>query len=60
VGRPLCARAAHAWQLAREAAVKAIQDEVGAKLVEKYGAEKVTDFIIKDAFYYIQKEAVRG
>jgi len=47
-------------KLAREAAVKAIQDEVGAKLVEKFGAEKVTDFIIKDAFYYIQKEAVRG
>src|ERR1035437_10088284 len=47
-------------KLAREAAVKAIQDEVGAKLVEKFGAEKVTDFVIKDAFYYIQKEAVRG
>jgi len=47
-------------KLAREAACKAIQDEVGAKLVEKFGAEKVTDFVIKDAFYYIQKEAVRG
>jgi len=47
-------------KLAREAAVKAIQDEVGAKLVEKYGAEKVTDFVVNDAFYYIQKEAVRG
>jgi polyribonucleotide nucleotidyltransferase len=47
-------------KLAREAAVKAIQDEVGAKLVEKFGAEKVTDFVVKDAFYYIQKEAVRG
>ncbi len=47
-------------KLAREAAVKAIQDEVGAKLVEKFGAEKVSDFIVKDAFYYIQKEAVRG
>jgi polyribonucleotide nucleotidyltransferase len=47
-------------KLAREGAVKAIQDEVGAKLVEKFGAEKVTDFIVKDAFYYIQKEAVRG
>jgi polyribonucleotide nucleotidyltransferase len=47
-------------KLAREAAVKAIQDEVGAKLVEKFGGEKVTDFIVKDAFYYIQKEAVRG
>jgi len=47
-------------KLAREAAVKAIADEVGAKLVEKFGAEKVTDFVLKDAFYYIQKEAVRG
>jgi polyribonucleotide nucleotidyltransferase len=47
-------------KLAREAACKAIQDEVGAKLVEKFGAEKVTDFVINDAFYYIQKEGVRG
>jgi polyribonucleotide nucleotidyltransferase len=47
-------------KLARESAVKAIQDEVGAKLVEKFGAEKVTEFVINDAFYYIQKEAVRG
>src|SRR5271155_1805818 len=47
-------------KLAREAAVKAIQDEVGVKLTEKFGAEKVTEFVIKDAFYYIQKEAVRG
>ena len=46
-------------KLAREAAVKAIQDEVGKKLVEKFGAEKVTEFVVKDAFYYIQKEAVR-
>ena len=28
--------------------------------MEKFGAEKVTDFVVKDAFYYIQKEAVRG
>lgn len=47
-------------KLAREAAVKAIQDEVGAKLAEKFGEEKITDFVVKDAFYYIQKEAVRG
>ncbi|WCJ58600.1 polyribonucleotide nucleotidyltransferase [Fontisphaera persica] len=47
-------------KLAREAAVKAVQDEVGAKLVEQFGAEKVTEFVINDAFYYIQKEAVRG
>src|SRR5471030_128205 len=47
-------------KLARESAVKAIQDEVGTKLVAKFGAEKVTKFVINDAFYYIQKEAVRG
>ena len=47
-------------KLAREAACKAIQDEVGAKLIEKFGEEKVSEFVIKDAFYYIQKEAVRG
>lgn len=43
----------------REAACNAIKEEVGAKLVEKFGAEKVTNFVINDAFYYIQKEAVR-
>ncbi len=47
-------------KLAREDACMAIQDEVGAKLVEKFGAEKVTEFVIKDAFYYIQKETVCG
>ncbi len=47
-------------KLARESAVKAVTDEVGAKLVEKFGPEKVTEFVLKDAFYYIQKEAVRA
>jgi len=47
-------------KLARETACKAIQNEVGAKLLEKFGAEKVTDFVVNDAFYYIQKEAVRS
>src|SRR5438876_615531 len=47
-------------KLAREAAVKAVTDEVGARLVEKFGAEKVTEFVLQDAFYYLQKEAVRG
>jgi polyribonucleotide nucleotidyltransferase len=46
-------------KLARESAVKAITEEVGKKLVEKFGAEKVTEFVLKDTFYYIQKEAVR-
>src|SRR5438309_7893553 len=47
-------------QLAREAAVKTVTDEVSAKLMEKFGAEKVTEFVLKDAFYYLQKEAVRS
>ena len=47
-------------KLARENACKMIQDEVGARLTERFGAEKVTEFVIKDAFYYIQKEAVRS
>jgi len=47
-------------KLEREAAVNALTDEISKKLVEKFGAEKVTEFVLKDAFYYIQKEAVRG
>src|SRR5436190_23693394 len=47
-------------KLARESAVKAVTDEVGAKLVEKFGEEKVTEFVLKDTFYYIQKEAARA
>src|SRR4051794_18400307 len=47
-------------KLAREAAVAAITEDIGKKLVEKFGAEKVNDYVLKDAFYYIQKEAVRG
>jgi len=46
-------------KLAREAAVNAVFADVGAKLVEKFGADKVTEFVIKDAQYYLQKEAVR-
>ena len=47
-------------KLEREAAVKAVTAEVSAKLIEKFGAEKVTDNVLKEAFYYIQKETVRG
>jgi len=47
-------------KLAREFAVSLLTDEIGKKLVEKFGEEKVTEFVLKDAFYYIQKEAVRG
>src|SRR5271155_3971160 len=47
-------------KLEREAAVKTLTDEIGAKLVEKFTAEKVTDNVLREAFYYIQKETVRG
>ncbi|MGA2863649.1 MAG: polyribonucleotide nucleotidyltransferase [Verrucomicrobiota bacterium] len=47
-------------KVARETAVTALTDEISQQLVEKFGAEKVTDFVLKDAFYYIQKEAVRS
>ncbi|MGD0614199.1 MAG: polyribonucleotide nucleotidyltransferase [Verrucomicrobiota bacterium] len=47
-------------KLARETAVAAVTDEIGKKLVEKFGGEKVTEFVLKDAFYYIQKESVRA
>ena len=47
-------------KLDREGAVSAITEEIGKKLVEKFGEEKVTEFVLKDAFYYIQKESVRG
>ncbi len=46
-------------KLAREAAVGALAEEIRPRLVEKFGEEKVTEFVLKDAFYYIQKEAVR-
>jgi polyribonucleotide nucleotidyltransferase len=47
-------------KLARESAVNAIFAEVGEKLVAKFGSEKVTAFVVNDAQYYIQKEAVRS
>lgn len=46
-------------KLAREAAWRAVCDEVGAKLVEKFGADKVTPFVLKDAMHHVQQEAVR-
>lgn len=47
-------------KLAREAAVQAVSDDMAAKLMEKFTAEKVTEAVVKDAFYHIQKEAVRS
>jgi polyribonucleotide nucleotidyltransferase len=47
-------------KLEREQAVKALTDEIAAKLVAQFGAEKVTESVLREAFYYIQKETVRG
>jgi polyribonucleotide nucleotidyltransferase len=47
-------------KLEREAAVKAVTDEIGSRLVEKFGAEKVTENVLREALHYIQKEAVRA
>ncbi len=47
-------------KLAREAAVAAVFADVGTKLVAKFGPDKVTEFVLKDAQYYIQKESVRS
>ena len=49
-----------AGKLAREAAVKGVEEDVTAKLVEKFGAERVTEAAAKEAFGKVQKEAVRG
>jgi polyribonucleotide nucleotidyltransferase len=46
-------------KLEREDAVKTLTDEVAADLVAKFGAEKVTESVLREAFYYIQKETVR-
>ncbi len=46
-------------KLAREAAWRAVCDEVGTRLVEKFGAEKVTPYVLKDAMHHVQQEAVR-
>ncbi len=43
----------------REAAWKAVTEQVAPKLIEKFGAEKITDFVLKDTFTHLQKEAVR-
>lgn len=47
-------------KMAREEAVRLVSDEVAAKLREKFGVEKVTDAVVREAFYYIQKEGVRS
>ncbi|HNQ88700.1 MAG TPA: polyribonucleotide nucleotidyltransferase [Verrucomicrobiota bacterium] len=46
-------------KLAREDAWRAVIEEVGAKLTEQFGAEKVTAGLIKEIAYVLQKDAVR-
>ena len=46
-------------KLEREAACNALKDEMAEKLTEKFGAEAITGFMVGEAFYSIQKAAVR-
>ena len=47
-------------KLERERKVGAIKDEVAGKLREEFGEETVTDSVVDQAFYHIQKTALRG
>lgn len=47
-------------KLEREGAWNALRGEIGASLVEKHGEEVVNDAVLKEAFYHIQKAAVRA
>jgi len=46
-------------KMEREAAVSGLFEDINTKLVEKFGEETVTEPIAKEAFYHIQKAAVR-
>ena len=46
-------------KLEREAACNALKDEMAEKLKEQFDEETLTDFIINEAFYSIQKATVR-
>lgn len=46
-------------KLAREAAVQEVGEAVSKGLVEKFGAERVTEPMVKELFYQIQKKSVR-
>jgi len=47
-------------KLEREHKVGAIKDDVAAKLREEFGKDKVSDAVVDQAFYHIQKTALRG
>jgi polyribonucleotide nucleotidyltransferase len=46
-------------KLEREAAVQEVGDAVGKALVEKFGADRISEGLVKELFYQIQKESVR-
>jgi polyribonucleotide nucleotidyltransferase len=46
-------------KMARETAVTALFEDISAKLKEKFGEDIVSEGVVKEAFYHIQKEAVR-
>ena len=46
-------------KMAREAQVTALFEEIATKLKEKFGEDTVSEGVVKEAFYHIQKEAVR-
>jgi polyribonucleotide nucleotidyltransferase len=47
-------------KLKRQDACKVIEEEVAAKIIEKHGSEKITGFMVEQAFYQLQKETVRS
>jgi polyribonucleotide nucleotidyltransferase len=47
-------------KLERENKVGAIKDNVAAKLREEFGEEEITDAVVDQAFYHIQKTVLRG
>ena len=47
-------------KLEREHKVSLIKDDVAAKLREEFGEDEVTDPVVEQAFYHIQKTALRG
>jgi len=47
-------------KLEREKACNAVKEEVKTRLIEKYGEEEITDQIMDQAFYAIQKAQVRS
>jgi len=47
-------------KLEREAAWDALKEEISVALIEKHGEETVNEGVLKEAFYHIQKAAVRS